>query len=80
MDPWHVYAGMFNILMIEEGDSITKFAKEDPTFKFLFIFVSVLSFVRNISRTLAIISIYYIIKYAILPYIKVKHQEGEVYP
>lgn len=77
MDPWHVYSGMFNILMIEEGDAISKLARADSSFKVIFIFVSVLSFVRDMKKTMLIMVGYYILKMFISPYLRGGFQKEE---
>ena len=62
MDPWLVYAGFFNILLIEEGDHLTEMTKSNSLFKIIFVFVSVLSFVRSFKKAIIIITLYYSIK------------------
>ena len=78
MDPWHVYSGLFSILMIEEGDSISNLAKTDNAFKFVFIFASVLSFVRKFKTTMAIMGMYFLIKLSMSPYFTEEPKMGVI--
>ena len=80
MDPWHIYSGLFSILMIEEGESITKYAKTDFAFKLIFIFISVLSFVRNFKTTFVIMSVYFVMKISLKPYFTEPYLEEVNYP
>jgi hypothetical protein len=77
MNPWNVFSGLLNILMIESGDTITELVKRDELFKMLFIFVSVISFVRSFPATLVIIFFYYSLKIAILPFFETRQKNNE---
>lgn len=68
MDPWHIYAGLFNILLIEEGDVLDKFAKSDYLFHLFFVFISVLSFVHRFDVSFLIMIVYYLVKITIKPF------------
>ena len=64
------YAGLFSIFMIEEGTKVHKFAEKDKLFNFVFIFVSVLSFIRNVQITIVLMLLYFSVKYAFAPILK----------
>ena len=71
MNGWLIFSGMFNILMIEEGKKIQEAAEKDLIFKLLFIFVSVLSYIRDIKTTVSLMVAFFLLKYAIKPLFKV---------
>lgn len=68
MDAWQFFSGMFSVLMIEEGDALHDFAQSDFAFRMVYVFISILAFVRNIKWTLIILSAYYILSSFIKPY------------
>ena len=57
--------------MIEEGKKIQEAAEKDLIFKLLFIFVSVLSYIRDIKTTVSLMVAFFLLKYAIKPLFKV---------
>ena len=77
MEGWMIYSGLLNILLIEEGDFFYDFAKKNLAFKVFFVFVSLLSFVRNVKYTVALMGIYYSIKLFVFPFFKVISTEEE---
>ena len=68
MDVWQLCAGMFTILMIEEGDWIRDMVKSDEYFRILFSFISVLSFVLSVPFTVLIFVVYHMVKLVCEPY------------
>ena len=65
IDGWLVLSGLYSILMIEEGNNISKLAKQDFAFKLLYIFISVLTFTHNVKITLGLMAFFFLLKYSI---------------
>lgn len=67
MNNWLIFSGLFTILMIEEGKKIQKMAEKDYLFKLLYIFVSVLSYIRDVRTTMGLMLAFFILKFTIKP-------------
>lgn len=72
MDGWAFFSSYFHLFMFDEGDLIKDILKKDPIFKMIFIFVSVLSFVRNVGHTSIILLSYYFFKLTLSCFFKEK--------
>ena len=70
IDGWKVFSGLFTIILIDQGSQIQARVKKDFPFKLLYVFVSVLIYIHDIKLTLALMTIFFLSKFSIQPYIK----------
>lgn len=70
MDGWLIFSGFFTMLNIEESQRIQGLVRADAAFKLLYIFLSVLSFIRDFKITMGLMVTFFLLKYSIEPYFR----------
>ena len=70
IDGWKVFSGLFTIILIDLGPQIQTRVNKDFPFKLLYVFVSVLIYIHDIQLTVALMAIFFLSKFSILPYVK----------